>query len=539
MHGVAETWDVKTGRNLLWSARLGSHTYGSPVVAGGKVFIGTNNDGKRNPSIQGDKGILLALSEADGKLLWQAITDKLTSENDWPQIGICSSPLVEGDRLYYVTSRGELVALDTEGFLDKENDGPFREETATSPTDADVVWKLDMRSQLGVVARFATANSPVSYGDLLFINTSNGIDREGKPAAPRAPSFLAVNKQTGKVVWSDASPSAAVMAGQWSSPAIGVVGGVPQVIFGGGDGWLYAFQALTGEPLWRFDANADAGPNPAARGYFVATPVFYEDKVLVGIGRDPQDGAGPGRFWALDATRHGDITHSGVLWRYDKLGRTLSTAAVADGLVYIADFGGLLHCLDLKTGQPYWTHDMLADVWGSPLVVDGRVYLVDEDGEVEILRAGRKREVLGTINLGEAAYSTPVPAKGKLLIATSSQLFAIAPELMPGKKTGGSRLAGEPAAPPGHQCPDGVQEGSHPFRRAPQAVRHVQRLNQVLVEQLAVPHHRAAARPAGAVDQADGDAPEAAALVRAGRISSRPLPARVARSMSPWKRTGT
>ena len=129
----------------------------------------------------------------------------------WPQIGVCSSPLVEGDRLYYVTNRSELVALDTEGFLDKENDGPFQGEAASAPTAADVVWKLDMKGQLGVVPRFATSNSPVSYGNLLFINTSNGVDQEGKVAAPGAASFLAVDKRTGLVAWSDASPGAAVL----------------------------------------------------------------------------------------------------------------------------------------------------------------------------------------------------------------------------------------------------------------------------------------------------------------------------------------
>lgn len=426
LRGLAASWDVETRRNIRWSAELGSHTYGNPVVAGGKVFLGTNNDGERNPALQGDKGVLLALRESDGRFLWQAVTEKLSSEQDWAQIGVCSSPLVEGDRLFYVSNRNELVALDTEGFLDGENDGPYQQETVTSSTGADLVWKLDMRAELGVVPRFASANSPVSYGHLLFINTSNGVGKEGKPTAPRAPSFLAVDKSTGKVVWSDASPGEGLIAGQWSSPAVGLVGGTPQVVFGGGDGWLYAFHALTGEPLWRFDGNADAGPRPEARGYFVATPVFYGDEVLVGIGHDPQDGPGPGRFWAIDATQKGDITRRGVLWRYDKLGRTLSTAAVADGLVYIADFNGFLHCLDLATGRPYWTHDLFAAAWGSPLVADGRVYVVDEEGEVGILKTGRKLEVLGTVSLGGAAYSTPVAANGALLIATSRQLFAIA-----------------------------------------------------------------------------------------------------------------
>lgn len=468
MRGLAESWDVETRRNLKWSARLGSHTYGNPVVSGGKVFIGTNNDGKRDPAIQGDKGVLLALREADGELLWQAATDKLASEHDWPQIGVSSTPLVEGDRLYYVTNRGEFVALDTEGFLDKDDDGPFRGEAAPSPTAADVLWKLDMRSELGVVPRFASSNAPVSYGDLLFINTSNGVNREGKVAAPKAPSFLAVDKRTGKVAWSDASPGEAILGGQWSSPAVGVVGGVPQVVFGGGDGWLYAFHALTGEKLWTFDANAEnaeAGPKPEARGYFVATPVFLGDKVLVGIGRDPQDGAGPGRFFAINAALRGDVTRTGALWRYDKLGRTLSTAAVSDGLVYIADFYGILHCLDLETGKPAWTHDLFAAVWGSPLVADGRVYLVDEEGDVEVLRAGRKLEVLGTVNLGEASYSTPVPANGTLLIATSSQLFAIA-------VSAGPAGLPAPAAPPAtNPQPTGVPRPAPAERTSPSPAR--------------------------------------------------------------------
>lgn len=429
LRGLADGFDVETGRNIRWSAGLGSHTHGNPVAAGGKVFLGTSNDRKDAP-VQGDRGVLVALRESDGQLLWQAVTEKLgISELDWPGIGVCASPLVEGDRVYYVSNRNELVALDAEGFLDGENDGPYQQEAATAGTAADTVWKLDMRGELGVSPRFASASSPVAYGNLIFVNTSNGVGKEGKPPAPRAPSFLAVDKSTGKVVWSDASPGERILGGQWSSPAVGVVGGTPQVVFGGGDGWLYAFHALTGEPLWRFDGNADAGPKPEARGYFVATPVFFGDRVLVGIGRDPQEGAGPGRFWAIDATKKGDVTASGVLWRNDKLGRTLSTAAVADGLVYVADLAGLLYALDFETGQAVWTHDLFANVWGSALVADGRVFLVDEDGDVEILRAGRKLEVLGAFNLGQASYATPVAANGALLIASSGRLLSIAPGL--------------------------------------------------------------------------------------------------------------
>jgi outer membrane protein assembly factor BamB len=100
--------------------------------------------------------------------------------------------------------------------------------------------------------------------------------------------------------------------------------------------------------------------------------------------------------------------------------------SIADGLLYIPDFSGFLHCLDAKTGQVYWTHDVFAAVWGSTLVVDGKVYLGDEDGDVVILQAGKEKKVLGEMNMGSAVYATPVPAHGTLFLNNRNQLFALA-----------------------------------------------------------------------------------------------------------------
>ena len=85
--------------------------YGNPVVAGGKVFVGTNNQANRQPKAKGDKGVVMCFREKDGVFLWQLTHNKLQAGrvNDWPQQGICSSPCVEGKRLYYVNNRCELV----------------------------------------------------------------------------------------------------------------------------------------------------------------------------------------------------------------------------------------------------------------------------------------------------------------------------------------------------------------------------------------------------------------------------------------------
>src|SRR5690242_633451 len=151
---IASEWSVEPGseKNVKWSVDLGSKAYGGPVVAGGKVFIGTNNKKPRNPRDVNkatkeplDKGIVMCFRESDGKLLWQAVHDKLAAGrvNDWPEEGICSTPTIEGNRLYYVSNRCELICADTEGFLDGKNDG-VQHEPYKDPTDADIVWRLDM-----------------------------------------------------------------------------------------------------------------------------------------------------------------------------------------------------------------------------------------------------------------------------------------------------------------------------------------------------------------------------------------------------------
>jgi len=429
MKNLPDSWDIKTKKNIRWKADLGGQSYGNPVVAGGKIFVGTNNDNPKNPAIEGDKGVLMCFRESDGRFLWQAVSDKLPAEgaNDWPEVGVCSSPAVEGNRLYYVTNRGELVCLDTEGLADGKNDGAFQNETYKGPSDGDIIWKLDMMKELGVFQHNMANSSPAIWEDLLFLETSNGQDEpHEKVPAPKAPSFLAVDKNSGKVVWQDNSPGDRILHGQWSSPALGAINGVMQVFFPGGDGWLYGFNARSGEKLWRFDLNPKDAVWPKTRNDAIATPVFHEGKIYLAVGQDPENGEGIGHMYCIDPSRSGDITETGRVWRFDQIRRTISMASVFGGLVYISDFSGFLHCVDAATGKPYWNFDMLAAVWGSPLFADGKIYLGDEDGDVTVLQAGKEMKKIAEMNMGSSVYSSPVPANGVLYIMTRNELYAVA-----------------------------------------------------------------------------------------------------------------
>ena len=148
--------------------------------------------------------------------------------------------------------------------------------------------------------------------------------------------------------------------------------------------------------------------------------------VYIANGQDPEHGEGVGHMYAIDATKRGDITKTGLVWHYDKIRRSISTPSIIDGLLYIPDFSGFLHCLDVKTGQLYWTHDMFAAIWGSPMVADGKVYLGDEDGDVAVMAADKTMKMIAENNMGSSVYSTAVPANGAIFLVNRNQLFAIA-----------------------------------------------------------------------------------------------------------------
>lgn len=432
--GIPAKWDAKKGDNILWVAPLGSQTYGNPVIANGKIYVGTNNTGEYRPKIKGDKGVVICVDQKTGKMLWQATHDKLPAGrvNDWPEQGICSSPVVEGDRVYYVSNRCEVVCADAEGFLDGENDGPYKDEKYNEKEDADIIWIYDMIEELGVFPHNLATASPVIAGDLVFALTSNGVD-EGhlNLPSPDAADFVAVNKKTGELAWERTDSGKKTFHGQWSSPAYGVAGGKEMVLFGAGDGWCYAYEPKTGELIWKFNLNPPGAKyvlgGRGTANEVIATPVIYDNKVFLCVGQDPEHGEGIGHLYCIDATKTGDITETGKIWHLggEDFHRSLSTCAVADDLVYAADLSGFLYCLDIKTGKPYWVHDTFAAIWGSPYVVDGKVMLGTEDGEVIVLEHDKKKKIIATNNMDNSVYTTPVASGGLLYVTNRKALYAI------------------------------------------------------------------------------------------------------------------
>jgi outer membrane protein assembly factor BamB len=426
-------WDISTGRNIVWSFELGHPTYGRPVVVGEAVYVGTDNARHMNPDFQEESGVLMAVRATDGAFLWQDVAPRVErGQREFVLPSTTSAAYVEGNRLFYVTAECQLRSLDTQGFRDGENTGPYREEVFQDSAAADIVWELDMCSRLGVFLHEASNSEVLAVGDLLLVSTSNG-QNEGhlRAPSPRAPSLIAVDKHSGEVIWRAIGAGAEVLHGQWSSPVAANVSGRMLVLFGGGDGWLRAYDAASGHEVWRFDGNPKDAlwrprPGVLSRSSIIASPVFADGRVFIAMGQSPGHGNGPSLIHAISPNGQGDVTRSRVLWTSREVGRVVGTPVVKDGLLYVADLGGTIHCLDAATGAHVWKHETDEEIWGCMLLAGDRLYVGTAGGNMTVLRAGRRKELLAEIEMDAALYSRPALVGDALYLATARRLYRIA-----------------------------------------------------------------------------------------------------------------
>lgn len=455
---LPDTFDPATGRHVKWIAELGTETHSTPVIAGGRVLVGTNNGRPRDPRHADDRSVLMCFDERDGRFLWQLIVPKLTNSIywDWPKAGICSPPTVEGRRVYVVSNRGEVLCLDLDG-LANGNDGPFLEEARHAtpageeplsllPTSADILWRFDLIAECGVRQHDQAHASILLDGDFLYVNTSNGLD-DGHTyiPAPEAPSLIVLEKSTGRLVATDGERMGPnTFHSTWSSPGLIEVGGERRVIFCGGDGVVYGFEPLRRAPppgevaklrrVWRFDFDPGA-PRENVQQYIrnrevspsdiKGLPVFQAGRLYLAGGGDLWWGKREAWLKCVDPTGTGDVTATAERWAYPLQRHVMATPAVRNGLAFIGDTGRRLHCVDAATGAARWTHDVKHEVWAAPLVADGKVFFVTRGGDLLVFAAAPDKKLLAEIRLDGPLSATPVAANGTLYFATQKRLYAV------------------------------------------------------------------------------------------------------------------
>ena len=232
----SEEIDLATTKNVKWVAKLGSQTYGNPVVANGKVFVGTNNAIAARSEVQGrpvDASTPSTNTTANSSGSSPCRSSPAARSTTGNISASSASPHVEGGKVYLVTNRCEVVCLDAEGMANG-NDGPFKDEAKylggpgkppvePGKKDADIIWRYDMMDELGVFPHNASNCSVITLGDTLFTCTSNGQDwTHVNIPSPLSPSFIALDKKTGELLGEDdAKIGTNIKHGQWTSPSIG------------------------------------------------------------------------------------------------------------------------------------------------------------------------------------------------------------------------------------------------------------------------------------------------------------------------------
>ena len=446
--------DPQSKENLAWRARLGTEAHSTPIVSGGRVYIGTNNNEPRDPKHQGDRGVLMCFDETNGKLLWQLVVPKRSEDRyfDWPNSGISSPVTVEGDRVYLVTNRGEAVCLDVHG-LSNGNDGPFQNESRhmtplpgepleLGDLDADIIWHYDLTAGAGIWSHDGAHSSILIHGDYLYLNSGTGVDNSHRRIRrPEAPNLIVLSKKTGRLVAREREgigPN--IFHCTWSAPTLGRVGDDYFVLLAAGNGMVYGFDALgtgavggTVETLqrrWQFDFDPEA-PKESVHLYhqnkklgpsnFYGMPVVVGDQIFVAGGGDLWWGKNQSWLKCLRLEgRHG-VAES---WSYELGRHVMSTPAVVDDLVFIADTSRNIHCVDRQTGRPHWTHETGAAFWASPFIADGKVYLGNRRGEFFVFAASAEKNLLHSVDF-EAPISATVSAENQtVFVATMFDLFA-------------------------------------------------------------------------------------------------------------------
>ncbi len=448
---------VEAGPNVRWVARIGSRTYTPPVVADGRVLVGTN--GEFDPTLEGDHGVMLCLDEKTGKILWRYAAPKVKDIRhfDTEMIGITSTPTVFEGKVFFVDNRGTVCAL--------------------TLSDGSPIWKLDLIEVFGVRQHDANNCSIVVHDGLLYVGTANGQDeRHQIVESPEAPTLLVLDAEHGRPLARDAGwLKTGIAHGQWCSPCLGEVhhkagreagsadgARVWTVFYVLGNGILHALETpgrdellknappasdcgqfgsklVQLEPAWTFNGNGaevfgEDRPFRSGRGsdsfVCLAPPVFVDGRLYLLFCSDATTGARPHRAFmaAIDpsspatALPRGGTKSSRLLWMEKGV---LSPQAVADGLLYFGDRSGGFYCLDAQSGETVWKLDLKGEHWGGPLVADGKIYLGTNRRMFYVLQAGREPKVLAEIDMPDAMHGGAVAANGTLFIAGNGFLYAV------------------------------------------------------------------------------------------------------------------
>jgi outer membrane protein assembly factor BamB len=375
--GLPVKWSATS--NVRWKTALPGPGHSSPIIWGDRIFLSAFKPESSWRSYFGaPKGQLIALclDKTTGRILWERqIPAQRIEEVHSTNSPASPTPVTDGKYIYFHFGSRGLIAFDFEGRKIWENLlGPFPNE-----------W--------------GSASSPILYGDLLLLNSDTDAED----------FLLAVNKHTGKTIW---RANRSGVARSWPTPMIWSVNGKDEIVVSG-SGRVKAYDPQDGKELWTVDGLTT---------WVTPTPVAAHGLLYV-----TSNGPGGNVIMAIRPGGRGNITSTHLAWRYDRSAPYSSSPVVVGDYLYAVKNGGIMTCLNARTGALVWQERLPArgDYFASLVAADGKVYALDESGEATVIAAKPSFEVLSVNRLGERCMASPAISGGQMFIRSDNHLFCI------------------------------------------------------------------------------------------------------------------
>ena len=408
--GVAEgpnrpvKWDTSTSLNVRWKTPIPGLSHSSPVVWGDKVFVTTAVNSVRDETRYGLFGDVEPVKN-DPQHAWKVIAiDKLTGKILWERTayeGIpkvkrhpksshaASTPVTDGKTL--------IVNFGSEGLYAYDFNGKFLWKQDLGVLDAGWFYDVDYQWEYG--------SSPIIYKNLVIVQAD--IQKN---------SFIAAyDIKTGKQVWK--TPREELSS--WGTPTV-YEGKERAELIANGTKAIRGYDPLTGKELWRL------GPMSEIT---TPTPLVGQGLIFVTSGYPPVQ-----PIYAIRPGANGDISlkdgkesNEFVAWSKQRGGPYMPTPIIYGELLYTCSNQGVLTAYNAKTGERVY-QERLGGTGGaftaSPVASDGKIYLSSEDGDVFVVKAGPKYELLAKNPVGEVMMATPAISDGLVIVRTISNLYA-------------------------------------------------------------------------------------------------------------------
>ncbi|MEZ6066859.1 MAG: PQQ-binding-like beta-propeller repeat protein [Planctomycetaceae bacterium] len=410
--GLPDSWDPEGGEgsNLVWKrADLGSRS--TPIVMNGRVYTLCRD--KPETREEGEKIVCVDL--ATGETVWEQrwnvyLSDVPDTRVAWsavtgdPQTFEVADPANPGKQR---TIPPRVYALGVSGLFQCFN-----------ANTGEVLWSHSMHEEYGLLSTYGgRTNFPLVVGDNVIVSAV--IIGWGENAKPNH-RYIAFDKYNGQPVWFEGTRPLPEDT-TYSAPVLGTFNGQLSMVFGGGDGVVYAFQPRTGKKIWEYPLS-ERGVN--------TSPLIYNDHVIIG---HSEENIGATEMGALVCLNGADGTE---VWKNVEMFVGKSPPIIADGLLVACEDGGRLMVLDPANGKELFNRKVDTMMRGSPLYADGKLYVlsangrwwifkINKEGEGENLKVDLEEVHKLRLN-GEEGNGSPIAANGKLLIPTSGALYCVA-----------------------------------------------------------------------------------------------------------------